>query len=185
MSALAKAAWLPHLQELRLRNCDGSAPGWNELLGSSALANLRTLDLASSKISEKNLGLLGAPTFAALQRLILDEIKLRGGAMALLLDMPLLRSLQELSLSGAVIDDAWLIGLAALPGPIPLARLDLSKNGKIGAAGIKALARSANYAALRELNLSHTAQASAKTGTKSCAPIWARAAFVSAFVRPA
>jgi hypothetical protein len=154
LKALASAAWLPDLRELGLAHCRGSGPGWKALLGTPRFARLRVLDLSHIALSDKMVAYLASPAFDGLERLVLDETKLASASALALLDMPLFRSLRELSLVQARIGDDWLQALARLPGAIPLRRLDLRNSGKVTSAGIAAIAASPVLASLEELDLS-------------------------------
>jgi uncharacterized protein (TIGR02996 family) len=152
IAALASAEW-PELDAFFFSLPSGSPEGAGPLLGSRWAARLRSFEMSVS----------GQPTARslsdyqpqALAHLYLHNTRLGDAGIAELASAECLTNLTSLHLP---YNDLGVVGAEALARSTKLTklvRLDLTRNGTIGAAGVTALVESPNLGALGELRLAY------------------------------
>lgn len=158
VAALADAAWMDQIVELRL-DADGSfeafpmgADGALALAASPRLGRLRALAVKWADIGGRGAAaIVGSPRLGALERLDLTGNRLSEGGAAVLAGALVAPRIATLVLESTGLGDDGLAALARAPGFAGIRALDLAWC-EIGARGARALAGSPRASSLRELS---------------------------------
>jgi Ran GTPase-activating protein (RanGAP) involved in mRNA processing and transport len=143
----------PHrLTKLDLLGCN-SAYGYDALIGSASLSNLRELHLHGKHADAKTLiALVNSPLLANLTRLEIFQAPFGRELITAIAQSPSMSKLQHLKLKFNQAGDEGVIALAKSTTLVNLTSLDLTSNG-IGPEGIKALCTSPVVSKLTRLTL--------------------------------
>ncbi|AWM36155.1 hypothetical protein GobsT_60750 [Gemmata obscuriglobus] len=132
---------------------DADTAAYEVMAGHRALANVRRLDLHSTRPGPVGLHALGhSPHLDNLRELELSGAHVGDAELTELCRSPLLPSLRELWLTGCEVGDEGAVALANSPAASGLRVLSVFRNN-IGPDGLRALARSPHLTGLRRLEL--------------------------------